>query len=155
MRLAEVVVGMSIDERLFFVATADRDASVEAVGVRMADWHDFLVGVYFFGHGRVDADAFLRDVVAQFREAVVYQPSSAFRPGLVCKMRVDPDGLRVVEEDDGRYAWLRSDVLEFRVREPRPFVSLGYDAGRRGVVAELLPELGYLRSAYSAVNGRG
>jgi hypothetical protein len=136
---------MNYDERIYGLVNP-HDKHIAAVGVRLLDRADYLVGIYCFWDSFSNPRQFLQDTVRDFGEARLYAMAKNSAPGLVCKMSIDVPHL-IQLPDDG----LRLDLLEMRASNPKPFLALRYDTAKRAWGARPLLALRCIDSAYSYV----
>jgi len=141
---------MNFDERVFCLVSP-YESKIGAIGVRLLDRADFLVGVYMFWSDVQDSKVFLNRIVRDFGEARLYSPSKSSPPGLVCKISVSVPSLVLVEEQCPGYHHLKLDLLEIRASNPKPFLALNYDSRKRAWDYKPLLPLSCVNSNYSYI----
>ena len=123
----------------------------EAIGVRLLDRTDYLVGVYLFWNSFRNPRRFLEGVVRDFGEARLYAVDKKSPPGLVCKMSISVPSLGLLAEDSDDYYRINLDLLEMRASNPKPFLALYYDSGKKLWDCEPLLALRCVDSNYSYI----
>ncbi len=78
---------MQLDEQVYIAKSSDLK-HVAAIGMRMANWHEFLVGVYFYWNQIADREYLLGAVLKRFGEASLYGKQREWGHGLICKLDV-------------------------------------------------------------------
>jgi len=136
---------MNFDENAYALISPN-DMSIAAVGVRLLDRPDFLVGVYMFWDNFKDARNFLKGIVQEFGEARLYAINKNYSPGLVCKMSVDLPHLVRVPDDR-----LQLELLAMRASSPKPFLGLRYSATNGAWAPKSLPALTCIDSNWSYI----
>ena len=149
-KMMSTEITMTIDERILAIRNPEEPRQIDAVGVSMANWNDFLVGLLFLRNQR-DYHDLLSDALAAFGESFLYQQRNALGPALACKMAVSGADFHVLTEADEHYPCLRRQLLEIRSSSPRPFIALRYHTEEKAWHYRLVSELGYLNSNYSEV----
>lgn len=141
---------MNFDERVFCLVSP-YESKIGAIGVRLLDRADFLIGIYMFWNDVDDTKRFLNSIVRDFGEARLYSPCKTSPPGLVCKMSVSVPSLILIGEECPGYYRLKLDLLEIRASNPRPFLALHYDSRKRAWDYKPLLALRCVDSNYSYI----
>lgn len=141
---------MNFDERVYCLKNPLRKGITEAVGVRLLDRADYLVGVYLFWNSLRNPRWFLNGIVRDFGEARLYALDKISPPGLVCKMSIDVPSF-VLPEDAPDYYRIKLDLLEMRASNPKPFLALYYDFKKRAWDYDPLLALRCVDSNYSYI----
>lgn len=142
---------MNYDEQVYCLVSPN-DRRIAAVGVRLLDRADYLVGVYLFWSSIRNPRQFLRGIVQDFGEARLYaEKNSTYNPGLVCKMSISVPSLALLAEDTEEFRRLHLDLLEMRASNPKPFIALYYDVYKQAWDCHPLLALRCVDSNYSYV----
>lgn len=128
--IEKAINDVSLDEKIYYLINSDR-YKVEAMGVKLFDDEDYLVGLYMFWDNYKNPKHFLKDIVREFGEAYLYAPNKNSDPGLVCKMNFDEPNLSILVEKAKNYRDIKLDLLEMRASNPKPFLALNYDSKKK------------------------
>ncbi len=120
-----------LDERVYCVVNLSDSCKVEAVGVRLANGSDYLVGSYLFWDKFENPRPILEEMIGLFGEVRLYAPPGSSRPGLVCKMSFAEPALCLLSGNTKDYKSLKLDLLELRATNPRVFLHLDYDSEKK------------------------
>lgn len=144
---------MTLDETVYIASVGSDQNPVAAIGLKMANWHRFLVGLYFYGRQVADTDAFIQEVLHEFGEASLYAKNMSHGPALICKMNVQGPLHEFIGITLPQYRSFRLDLLELRTKNPRPFINLRYDREERKWRHAFDANLAYLPTGYSYIEG--
>lgn len=144
-------LNMNLDERVYGLINPSDPRSIAAIGVRLLDRADYLVGVYLFWEQIQNPKSFLENVARAFGEARLHSFGKGTAPGLVCKMAIDVPSLVLLDERFEAYQDIRLTLLEMRASNPRPFLGLRFNDKERSWDYCLVPALSCLDSNYSYV----
>lgn len=124
------VMEKSLDETVYCLLNF-WDGKIEAIGLKQTDGKKHLVGVYLFWDKYQNPREFLEGIVSRYGEAKLLSLRGDTSPGLVCQMSYDIPNLAVLSPDGLSYREMSRDLLEIRARNPKPFLSLHYDFGKK------------------------
>ena len=142
---------VSKDERIFMLVNPKVPERIGAIGLKLLDRADCLIGLYFDWSAHENPREVLREIVGLFGEARFYAPSQFFEPALVCKMAIDIPSYVALGEKSRDYRKIKIDLLEIRASNPKPFVSLHFNRERNIWDYKPVLSLGCVDSNYSYV----
>jgi hypothetical protein len=139
------------DEKLYCLINPEASTSIGAIGLKLLDRPDYLVGLFMFWNNVEDPVKFLEEMVKDFGEVRLFAPANFFHPSLVCKMCIDTPLYVVLDDKSKGFRRFLLDFLEMRASNPKPFISLRFNSERKAWDGKPIPYLSSIDSNFSLV----
>lgn len=143
---------MSNMNNLLYIINSNSKKKIDGVGVKVMEHPEIITGVFYYQGNVKGLNKFLDDVMDSFGGIIRLYSADYFpKPGLACKMMLNPKNYRNVNLRILKNHSLYGNLSDLVAMDPEPIIHLNFNKRKNYWDYKTIPELSCINSNYNYI----